>query len=186
MATENSSSSNSGERMLISCDPDKCDGCGICELVCSHIKEGNFNPSLSRIRTMRLHHVANIAIACRHCEDPSCVKACAKSEALKIENHILVCDREKCNLCGWCVDACPFGTIFLDSRAEKLCAVMCDLCIHDRIDGEPPCVKYCPKEALSLESAKSMAQKAKGNIIYTRLSELETETPRKGVIIVEK
>ena len=186
MATEDSPPSNSGERQLISCDPDKCDGCGICELVCSQVKEGTFNPSLSRIRTVRLRHVANMAIACRHCEDPSCVKACSKSEALKLEDHILVCDHEKCNLCGWCVDACPFGALFLDARAERLCAIMCDLCIHDRIDGEPPCVKYCPKKALSLESAESLAQKEQENIIYARLRELETEFQRTKAQIAEK
>jgi len=186
MVTENLPPKNAGARMLILCDPDKCDGCGICELVCSQVKEGVFIPSLSRIRTVRLQHVANMAIACRFCEEPPCVKACTKSEALKMENHLLVCDREKCDLCGWCVEACPFGCLFPDSRAERLCVVACDLCIHDRIDKKPPCVKYCPKEALSLETAESLAQKERENIIYVRLSALETESPRKEVQIAEQ
>lgn len=175
MGTKNLTTNTLTARMLISCDPDKCDGCGICELVCSHVKEGVFDPSRSRIRTMRLHYVANIAIACRHCEDPHCVKACTKAEALKMEDHILTCDSEKCNLCGWCVEACPFGCLFPDPRAEKLCVVSCDLCVNDRIDGEPPCVKYCPKKALSLESSESLAQKEQENLVYAHLSALEKE-----------
>ena len=177
---------NAGERMLVSCDPDKCDGCGICELVCSQAKEGAFIPFLARIRTMRLDHVANIAIACRQCEDPVCVKACTKTEALKLVDHLLSCDHEKCNLCGWCVEACPFGCLFLDSRADNLCVIACDLCIHDRIESEPPCVKYCPKQALTLESAESLAQKERENIIYAQLRTLEMESQQAEATIKVK
>ena len=182
MGTNHQTSRKSGERKLILCDPDKCDGCGICELVCSNVKEGAFNPSLSRIRTVRLDHVANMAIACRQCETPKCVEACHKSEALKMEDHILVCDPEKCTLCGWCVEECPFGCLFPDSRAGQMSVVACDLCVHDRIDKMPPCVKYCPKEALSLMPAGFLAQKERENPIYARLSSLEKDTQQKSKI----
>ncbi len=104
MGTNHQTSQKSGERKLILCDPDKCDGCGICELVCSYVKEGAFNPSLSRIRTVRLDHVANMAIACRQCEQPKCFEACNKSVALKMYFHILVGDPEKWTICVWCLE----------------------------------------------------------------------------------
>jgi len=99
-----------------------------------------------------------------------------------MENHILSCDSEKCNLCGWCVEACPFGCLYPDPRAEKLCMISCDLCVTDRIDGEPPCVKYCPKKALSLESSESLAQKEQENPVYAHLSALEKESEDETVL----
>ena len=36
-------------------DPDKCTGCLQCELACSHVNEGVFNPAKSRIKVFNFH-----------------------------------------------------------------------------------------------------------------------------------
>ena len=72
------------DRKFVTADPEKCVGCIVCEFACSMYNERTFNPTKSRIRAMRLGALINLAIACRHCTDPSCVNACPK-KALRQE-----------------------------------------------------------------------------------------------------
>ena len=56
-------------------------------------------------------------------------------------------DYNVCSGHGACVDACPYGAIYLDPVAKQ--AVKCHNCYH-RLDHdmEPACVPTCPSEAL--------------------------------------
>ena len=140
------------ERRNIYSDPEKCTGCRICELVCSAAKEGEFNPLLSRIRTMRVGTVINTSLACRMCDDPTCVNSCPRKALSQDEaTGIISVDADKCSGCGWCIEACEFGVIALPKDRDYV--IICDLC-----DGEPKCVEMCPQEALSLRSAEETAQ----------------------------
>jgi TPP-dependent indolepyruvate ferredoxin oxidoreductase alpha subunit len=127
------------------CDPKKCNGCVVCEYVCSMEKEKTFNPVKSRIRAVRLNTVSNVAMACRKCEGAPCVTACQK-DALKqsIENKTIIINENNCNACGWCIQACEYGAITLHPNTKKV--LICDTC-----DGKPECVKWCPESALSLK-----------------------------------
>ncbi|MFB0568124.1 MAG: 4Fe-4S dicluster domain-containing protein [Nitrososphaeria archaeon] len=140
---------------FVSYDPDKCVGCRVCEYVCSLEKEKTFNPTLSRIRTLRIYPNTNASLACRLCEDAPCVIACPrKALEQSKENGVILVDDDKCDGCGWCIEACDFGTITL--MPDKKTVAICDLC-----DGEPKCVKWCPEEALELSSKDIIAQKAR-------------------------
>lgn len=151
------------DRKFIYSDPEKCTGCKICELVCSAVKEDEFNPLLSRIRTVRLDAILNTSLACRLCEDPTCVRVCPRKALSQDEvtGRILV-DEDKCSGCGWCIEACEFGVIMLPR--DKTHIVICDLC-----GGEPKCIEFCPKEALSLvtteEVGQMMRKKAVGKLL---------------------
>jgi len=140
------------ERRTVYSEPDKCTGCKICELVCSGEKEGEFNPLLSRIRTVRLGTIVNTSLACRLCDDPTCVRACP-SKALTQEDQtgLIRVDEDRCTGCGWCIEACEFGAIALP--ADRKHVIICDLC-----DGDPRCIDMCPQSALSLKNAEEMAQ----------------------------
>jgi len=142
-------------RRFVAADPDKCDGCGICEYVCSMEKEKVFNPLKSRIRVVRLNLIANVAIACRLCEDAPCVAACPR-EALSQseETGVIMVDEDKCDGCGWCIEACEFGAITLHPDSKVV--IVCDLC-----GGEPKCVDWCPEEALKLVTRDELATKAR-------------------------
>lgn len=153
----------------IICDPDLCTGCRICEYVCSATKHGVFDPGLSRIRVVRIEPVTMTAISCRMCADAPCVVACPRDALTQdLETGVIHVDETKCDGCGWCVEACDFGAIVLNP-AHKM-AEICDLCA-DEEDG-PQCVKFCPKEALSLATPEVLRQKARRDVVRRLFEEL--------------
>jgi anaerobic carbon-monoxide dehydrogenase iron sulfur subunit len=152
----------------IVCDPAKCTGCRICEYACSMTKTGTFDPSLSRIRVVRIEPVTMTAIACRLCEDAPCVLACPRNALMQTENGTIAVDANKCDGCGWCAEACEFGAIVLNPKLHL--AEMCDLCA-DREDG-PRCVEFCPKEALSLSTPEQVRQQTRRQVVARLFEEL--------------
>ncbi|MFW6117776.1 MAG: 4Fe-4S dicluster domain-containing protein, partial [Thermoproteota archaeon] len=81
---------------------------------------------------------------CRFCDDAPCVAACPREGLMQSkENGIIIVDEDKCDGCGWCIEACPYGAIAL--HPDKQVPMVCDLC-----GGDPKCVEFCPEEALEL------------------------------------
>ncbi|XES76045.1 MAG: thiamine pyrophosphate-dependent enzyme [Candidatus Bathyarchaeia archaeon] len=128
---------------FVSCNPEKCVGCDICELACSWEKEKVFNPTKSRIRAVRLNIITNVALTCRLCPDAACIQACPKDALSQSkETRIITVDPDKCNGCGWCVEACEYGSLTLHPTKHQ--AIACDTC-----NGDPKCVQACPESALT-------------------------------------
>ena len=149
------------ERPFIVCDPEKCTGCQLCEFVCSS-RNGEYNPRLSHIRLVRMPPAHIMSIACRLCEEPTCVYACPREcIAVDEETGIMVVDADRCNGCGWCVEACEFGAVTIN-HGERLVS-MCDLC-KDREAG-PRCVEVCVYEALSLSTPADVAERRRREIV---------------------
>jgi Fe-S-cluster-containing hydrogenase component 2 len=159
-------------RRFVSADPDKCVGCTVCEYACAFEKEKVFNPLKSRIRTVRLHPLINLAVTCRLCEDAPCVVACPRDALEQSEKTgVIMVDEEKCNGCGWCIEACDYGAITL--HPEKRVVVVCDLC-----DGKPKCIEWCPEEALDFVTRDQLAQKARRAVVKKLFQEaMKTATP---------
>lgn len=139
-------------------DPTKCVGCQFCEYICSYTKTGEFNTYRSRIRTVRAEEILITSITCRTCEDAPCVIACPR-DALSQDpvTGIIHVDASRCDGCAWCIEACDFGAISINPETKL--AEICDQC-EDLEDG-PQCVKWCPKEALSLTTPDQRAQRAR-------------------------
>ena len=143
------------EREFVSADPDKCVGCQVCEYICAFEKEKVFNPIKSRIRCVRIHPFVNLAVTCRLCEDAPCVAACPRDALEQSEEKgVILIDEDKCNGCGWCIEACDYGAIQLHPETKKV--FVCDLC-----DGQPQCVEWCPEEALDFTTKDIISQKAR-------------------------
>ena len=70
--------------------------------------------------------------ACRGCLVHKCVEVCPK-EAIRIENHHAVIDKEKCIECGKCTTACPYSAIIKQKR---------------------PCIESCKVNAISVDEEK--------------------------------
>jgi len=119
--------------------------------------EKTFNPTKSRIRALRLGPLNNLAVTCRHCEDPACVAACPRDALHQEEDGTIVVDEQACNGCTWCISACEFGAMMM--HPEKRVVFTCNSC-KDEPDG-PQCVKWCPEEALTFVTAQQLAQKSR-------------------------
>jgi len=142
----------------VTCDPELCIGCQLCEYICSYTKTGEYNTYRSRIRTIRAEEILITAVACRTCENAPCVIACTRDALTQdAETGIIHINAERCDGCAWCIEACDFGAISINP-ATKL-AEICDQCA-DLEDG-PQCVKWCPKDALELTTPDQRAQRAR-------------------------
>lgn len=134
----------------IKVDLNKCTGCSICELACSSKKEGLFNLAKSRIRVIKrgLPHQV-VVITCTQCLKASCQIVCPTNAITRDEiTKALIVNENLCIGCGLCVDACPIGSIKLHPNNHS--AIKCDLC-----NGDPECVKKCPREALSYSTGNN-------------------------------
>ena len=137
---------------FLTVNPEKCVGCNICEYACSWAKEKTINPLRSRIRVVRLHPFVNQAIVCKLCEDPPCVVSCPRDALSQFEETgVIRVDADKCDGCGWCIEACSYGAIRYDYDERSV--IICDLC-----DGDPQCKTSCPEEAIEFVSEDAEIQ----------------------------
>ena len=149
--------------------PEECSGCGICELVCAIKHFGVNNPKKAAIRVMITypHPVMRMPVVCSQCKKPACAQVCP-THALRSINGRVELIHEECVSCYKCVEACPFGAIYAHTDCEL--PIKCDLC-----DGDPECVKECPKGALKLipEEALGEARRISNVLSYAQMKEIE-------------
>ena len=177
---------NDGKRYGWIVDTRRCFGCHGCEVAC---KAENDGPLGHFIRQTIYHDFecssgglarVMVPMACQHCEDAPCIKACPCGALHKGAGGSVQVDYDVCSGHAACKDACPYGAIYIDPVANQ--AVKCHNCTH-RVDVgmEPACVATCPSEALyfgDLNDPESDVSK-----LQKRLAEedkLETLRPEKG------
>lgn len=166
-------------------DARRCFGCHGCEVAC---KAENDVPLGSYIRQTIYHDhtredgaVARIMVpmACQHCEDAPCIKACPCGALHKGPGGSVQVNYDTCSGHAACKEVCPYGAIYIDPVANQ--AVKCHNCTHRVDEGmEPACVETCPSGALyfgDLNDPESSVSK-----ISARLEQegsLETLRPEK-------
>jgi len=133
-------------------DTRRCFGCHGCEVSC---KAENDVPLGHFIRQTFYRDVGEypkvarmfLPMACQHCEDAPCIKACPCGALGKGAGGSVIIDYDRCCGHATCVDVCPYGAIYIDPVANQ--AVKCHNCYHRAgHDMEPACVPTCPSEAL--------------------------------------
>jgi Fe-S-cluster-containing dehydrogenase component len=134
--------------------------------------EKTFNPTKSRIRALRLGPIKNLAVACRHCEDPACVNACPRGAlSQEEETGIIIVNENICKGCAWCISACQVGAMMI--HPDKKVVFTCNSC-KEETDG-PQCVIWCPEEALTFATAQQLAQKYRIATKNNKLQEAKTK-----------
>lgn len=89
--------------------------------------------------------VTYIPVMCQHCENAPCKAACPENAIYQRDDGLVVIDPGKCNGCGDCVNACPYGVIYFNK--ELNIAQKCTGCAH-LLDRKwpievPRCVDNC-------------------------------------------
>ena len=149
-----------GNKRVIA-DSSRCIGCKTCMAACIEAHDVPGNIAAPRLRVTRTYDVS-APVACHHCEDAPCAKACPTGALFfDEENHRIGVNEDNCIGCKSCVMACPFGAVTVVSSEvpvlmgdvkvgsrTKSFVLKCDLCV-DR-PGGPACAEACPTKGLVL------------------------------------
>ncbi len=130
---------------------DRCVGCNACEIACKSYN--GLEPYMKRRKVLSLDENivgdpirAYLSNACNHCEKPSCLENCPVGAYTKLDNGVVVQDKEICIGCKLCQEVCPYNAPTFNNATEKM--DKCDLC-NKRPDGQGPiCVISCPMNAI--------------------------------------
>ncbi|MEZ6016163.1 MAG: 4Fe-4S dicluster domain-containing protein [Planctomycetota bacterium] len=140
-------------------DTRRCFGCHACEVACkaeNDVPLGNYirqtiyhdlpRPADARVGAGQFARIM-VPMACQHCEDAPCIKACPCGALHKGAGGSVQVNYDKCSGHASCKEACPYGAIYIDPVANQ--AVKCHNCTHRvEVGMEPACVATCPSEAL--------------------------------------
>jgi len=159
--------------LILELDMEKCVACGACAVACMDQNDFQVEPGALPFRTVRCSEgqaeggvrYRNLSLACMHCKDAPCIRACPSGCLSKdLETGFTVYDSAVCIGCRSCAAACPFGAPRFgpDGKMHK-----CDGCV-DRVKAglEPACVRICPFDALSLRSREEVRREGESGSLY--------------------
>jgi Flp pilus assembly CpaF family ATPase/Fe-S-cluster-containing hydrogenase component 2 len=111
--------------MRVALDRQKCVDCGLCLEACPQLPERK-----------------SLNVLFCDCEEPVCAAVCPKGAIEERINGAYAINKEKCDNCGLCINACPRRALV----RQKSFPGKCDCC-----SGNPACISACPYGALRLE-----------------------------------
>jgi Fe-S-cluster-containing dehydrogenase component len=151
-------------------DTRKCIGCGSCVRACraeNDVPEGFYRTWIERYEIpvegegfvdspdggangfdpvttgMHVRKAFFVPKLCNHCRNTPCTQVCPVGASYSTRDGVVLVDSKRCIGCGYCVQACPFGSRFIDPRTRT--ASKCTWCYHRITQGlKPACVEICP------------------------------------------
>jgi len=150
-------------------DTSKCIGCGSCVRACKNenqVPDGFYRTWIERyVVGMEETHVDSpdgglngfppiqsgfvatksffVPKMCNHCRKTPCTQVCPVGASYRTKDGAILVDGDRCIGCGYCVQACPFGSRFLHPATHT--ASKCTWCYHRITKGmKPACVAVCP------------------------------------------
>lgn len=159
------------KRWAYAVDTTQCIGCNACMRACeaeNEVPEGQFRTWVERYRISAAEDVhVDAAVPrphifkerpgepdraffvpklCNHCKKSVCSQVCPVGATYHTPEGVVLVDAEHCVGCGYCVQACPYGTRFISKKGHL--ADKCTLCYHRITKGLlPACVQACPRGA---------------------------------------
>lgn len=147
-------------------DKEKCLGCHACQVACQI-----WNAPYQTVKWRNIASVfrgefpdvknVNVSMACMHCGDSPCRKACPRGAIMKNEETgVVTVDQTQCVGCMLCLWACPFGAPQLGvmGRMEK-----CTFCEERPVDVKRACEEICPTQAIVSGTIEELATFSKQN-----------------------
>ena len=108
--------------------------------------EHGFDPSTTGMNVRKAFFVPKI---CNHCSATPCTQVCPVGASFTTRDGVVLVDAEHCIGCGYCIQACPYGSRFMNPTTHT--ADKCTLCYHRISKGlSPACVGICPVGARRL------------------------------------
>ncbi len=157
---------------FVYCDTELCIGCGMCMVKCS---TGHFGITKKQAKELGIKLISRnwvikikepkvrAMVACRHCEDSPCAKACPIG-IIEVKNGMVRVNEEDCSGCGTCQMVCPYGAIEVhpvtdpETMITRNIALKCDLCYGEE---KQACIASCKFKALSLMTWHEFEEKHK-------------------------
>lgn len=174
LSCSNSEGTNQPIYKMLLVDYSRCTGCRTCEAICVSFNQrrkehnesvpGIGNPYYSNIKVYHYNPDVDVPNVCAMCPDSPCIKYCpvlpdpvtGKGALYRHDKTgAITNDQSRCTGCGSCAEACALegtGVIVANPKTNHP-QNMCTLC-----NGTPQCVKYCPYDALRLETFTSENQ----------------------------
>jgi molybdopterin-containing oxidoreductase family iron-sulfur binding subunit len=159
-------------------DLKRCYGCFTCSMACkvkNHTPPGVFWARVLKGENGTYPNTIRQAlpVLCMQCEEPSCMEVCPTGATQKLDNGVVIVEKDKCMGCKHCILACPYGARYTTEKWESYfpdglplspyeqfarkaweeksgvgVATKCDFCRDRLTDGkEPACVTVCPAKA---------------------------------------
>ena len=159
-------------------DLKRCYGCYACVMAC---KTANHTPPgvlWARLLQGEVGSYPNVVrqtlpVLCMHCDEPSCMEVCPTGATQKLDNGIVIVEKDKCMGCKYCIMACPYGARYsveewesyfpeglpltpyeeftraaFEEKSGVGVATKCDFCLDRISEGKnPSCVEACPANA---------------------------------------
>jgi len=111
---------------------------------------------------------------CNHCTNTPCTQVCPVGASYQTNDGVILVDDKHCIGCGYCVQACPYGSRFISPRTHT--AEKCTWCYHRITKGLlPMCVQSCPVGARIFGDRKNPDDPVNQILATERLAVLQPE-----------
>lgn len=111
---------------------------------------------------------------CNHCANTPCSQVCPVGASYTNRDGVVLVDGKRCIGCGYCVQACPFGSRFISPVTHT--AEKCTWCYHRVTKGmKPACVEACPVGARMFGDIKNEKDPVRKILSEEHLAVLQPE-----------